>query len=93
MGATSTGCVGDEVDGPTSGVLTWPGHYSGTAIRARHSQLAYGWSIAVSLGRKRLDDGESACRRDSVQPLRAWVAIHLSGLPGEASLSRSRRAA
>ena len=38
-------------------------------------------------------DGEPACRRDSVQPLRAWVAIHLSGLPGDALLSRSGRAA
>ena len=37
-------------------------------------------------------DGESACRRDSVQPLRAWVTIHLSGLPGEAPLSRDGRA-
>jgi hypothetical protein len=38
-------------------------------------------------------DGEPACRRDSVQPSRAWVTIHLSGLPGDASLSRSGRAA
>src|ERR1700678_1847020 len=37
-------------------------------------------------------DGESACRRDSVQPLRAWVTIHLSGLPGDAPPSRSGRA-
>jgi hypothetical protein len=42
---------------------------------------------------KPLVDGESACRRDSVQPLRALVAIHLSGLPGEAPLSRGGRAA
>jgi hypothetical protein len=38
-------------------------------------------------------DGESACRRDSVQPLRALVTIHLSGLPGDAPPSRSGRAA
>jgi hypothetical protein len=37
-------------------------------------------------------DGESACRRDSVRPLRAWVAIHLSGLPGDAFLSEGGRA-
>jgi hypothetical protein len=37
-------------------------------------------------------DGEPACRRDSVQPLRVWVAIHLSGLPGDAFLSEGGRA-
>ena len=33
---------------------------------------------------RRRNSGESACRRDSVQRFRgtAWVAIHLSGLPG-----------
>ena len=29
------------------------------------------------------DDGESACRRGSVHPLRDWVTIHLCGLPGD----------
>jgi len=38
-------------------------------------------------------DGESACRRDSVQPLRALVTIHLRGLPGDAPFSESGRAA
>jgi hypothetical protein len=38
-------------------------------------------------------DGESADRRDSVQPLRALVTIHLRGLPGDALLSESGRAA
>jgi hypothetical protein len=38
-------------------------------------------------------DGESADRRDSVQPLRALVTIHLSGLPGDAPCEGSRRAA
>jgi len=28
-------------------------------------------------------DGESACRRGSVHPLRDWVAIHLCGPPGD----------
>ena len=28
-------------------------------------------------------DGEPACRRGSVQPVWAWVTIHLRGLPGE----------
>src|SRR5581483_10440237 len=37
-------------------------------------------------------DGEPACRRDSVQPFRAWVTIHLSGLPGDALLSEGGRA-
>jgi hypothetical protein len=41
---------------------------------------------------KVLVDGESADRRDSVQPLRALVTIHLSGLPGDAPLSRGGRA-
>jgi hypothetical protein len=40
-----------------------------------------------------LVDGESADRRDSVQPLRALVTIHLSGLPGDAPSEESRRAA
>jgi len=38
---------------------------------------AVGWSPVQAGG-----DGEPACRRDSVRPLRDGVAIHLSGLPG-----------
>ena len=48
----------------------------------------------VPARRPRPGDGEPACRRDSVQlPRGAWVAIHLSGLPGEPSLSGGGRAA
>ena len=40
-------------------------------------------------GTKALVDGEPACRRDSVRPLRDGVAIHLSGLPGGGARCRA----
>ena len=46
---------------------------------ARHRRGC--WRTSPAQG---LCDGESACRRDSVSPVsRGWVAIHLSGPPGD----------
>jgi hypothetical protein len=50
---------------------------------------AFGRCNPLNTQKRRRSDGESAYRRDSVQPLRACVAIHLCGLPGDCSLSRA----